>query len=260
MYEQIRSIVETIKRNRPLILNVTNLVTMDFVANGLLSLGASPIMINGKHEIRDLVKIAKGVVINIGTLDDHFVSLCEGVCKVANELSIPIVLDPVGAGASQYRTKTCLNLLEKYQFAIIRGNASEVMALCGVNHITKGVDSNVLTTEVIEPAKELARQLQATITMSGETDFILSCNQVHRCERGVPYMPMVTGSGCLLTAIISAFHAIEPEAYSAAYKATNFYGACGEQAMSKASGPGSFKPLFLDALSTLPKRDDYEAA
>lgn len=260
MYDVLFPIVEKIKQQRPLILNVTNLVTMDFVANGLLSLGASPIMTNASEEIRALVHLANAVVINIGTLDKQFISLCEEACAVATELGKPIVFDPVGAGASQYRTKTCLNLLEQYKFAIIRGNASEVMALCGANHTTKGVDSNLISTEILEPAKDLSVQLQTTIAISGKTDIILTGDKLHMCERGAPYMPSVTGSGCLLTAVMGAFHAIEADTHTASKAAINFYGVCGEYAMEQASGPGSFKPNFIDALNKLPKRGDYETA
>src|SRR5438876_768146 len=141
MFEKIKNIVVKIKEKKPLILNITNDVTMDFIANGLLSLGASPVMSKAQQEIDDLLELANSVVINLGTLDEKFIALCEYVCGVANQLKKPIVLDPVGAGASHYRTNTGLNLIRNYGIAIIRGNASEIMSLSGVSMKTKGVDS-----------------------------------------------------------------------------------------------------------------------
>jgi hydroxyethylthiazole kinase len=258
MFNHISNMVRKIKEKRPLIVNITNHVTMELIANGLLSLGASPIMTTALPEIRDLIKIANGVVINIGTLNDEFINLCEEACAAANELGVPLTLDPVGAGASQYRTKACLNFLERYQFSIIRGNASEVMALCSSHHSTKGVDTNMITLEVIAPAKSFSLHHGIILAISGKTDVIVAGEQVQLLERGCALMPHVTGSGCLLTSVISAFQAVHRDYYAAACAAVTFYGVCGELAAAKASGPGSFKSYFLDALAKLPEQYDYE--
>ncbi|WP_367606209.1 hydroxyethylthiazole kinase [Legionella sp. W05-934-2] len=259
MYKQIATLVEAIKQQRPLVLNLTNYVTMDFIANGLLSVGASPIMTHAMEEVRDLVRIAQCVVINLGTLDEPFIRLCEAACRAANEMNKPLIFDPVGAGASQYRTTTCLSLLEQYQFATIRGNASEILALCGKMQTTKGVDSTLNGSDVIDSAHGLSTKLQATVAITGKTDVIVTNDKVNRCERGVPIMPFITGSGCLLTAVIAAFHGVESDPHVAARAAINFYGVCGELAAKHAMGPGSFKMHFVDALSQFPKREDYEA-
>jgi hydroxyethylthiazole kinase len=258
MFNHLSTMIRKIKEKRPLILNITNHVTMELVANGLLSLGASPIMTTALPEIRDLVKIANAVVINIGTLNDEFIQLCEAACETANELGVPLTLDPVGAGASQYRTKTCLNFLDRYQFSLIRGNASEVMALCSSLHNTKGVDSNMAPLEVIVPAKSFSLHHDVILAISGKTDAIIAGEQVELLERGCALMPHVTGSGCLLTSVISAFQAVHRDYYAAACAAVTFYGVCGELAAAKASGPGSFKSYFLDALSKFPEHYDYE--
>ena len=259
MFNTISTLVTTIRYRRPLIINFTNDVTMDFVANGLLSLGASPIMTQASQEIDDLCAIAQAVVINIGTLNDEFIALCKKVASVANRLGIPITLDPVGVGASQYRTKTCLDLLERFKFSIIRGNASEIMALSGLKHGSKGVDSLAATEQAIESAQNLvSRYKEVVIAVSGQTDVVIEAGRVQQFERGSPLMPMVTGSGCLLSSVVSAFDAVHDNSYDAVSAAVVFYGVCGEIAASKSAGPGSFRMHFLDALSSLPESHHYE--
>ncbi|MDP3559340.1 MAG: hydroxyethylthiazole kinase [Legionellaceae bacterium] len=257
LYPKIHELVTRIQNKQPLILNVTNYVTMDFIANGLLSLGASPIMIQSTEEVSDLLKISAAVVINIGTLTDDFLLLCEQVCREANQLGIPITLDPVGAGASTYRTKACLNLLEQFDFAIIRGNSSEIMALSGAQANTKGVDSTMETHAAIESAQRLSSQHKAVIVISGKIDAVIDAEQVQLFERGSSLMPRITGSGCLLSAVTSAFDAVHPQRYEAVSAAVLFYSVCGEIAARKANAPGSFKPYFIDALSFLPELADY---
>lgn len=258
MYKPIKELVAKIKSNQPLVMNVTNYVTMDFIANGLLSLGASPIMTQSIQEINDLLKAASAVVINIGTLNDEFIELCEQICREANRLGIPIVLDPVGAGASHYRTNTCLNLLERFNFSIIRGNASEIMALSGSHRNTKGVDSNIATHSAIENAQILSLHHHVVIAISGKTDAVIDENQVCLFDRGSLLMTRITGSGCLLSAVIGAFNAVHHDHFEAASAAVLFYSVCGELAARRANAPGSFKPHFLDALSFLPESHDYE--
>ena len=176
MFEKIKTTVTKIKKINPLILNLTNYVTMDFVANGLLCLGASPIISQASPEIEDLLQIASALVINLGTLDDKFISLCEHACYIANQLKKPIILDPVGAGATRYRTDTCLNLISNYDIAIIRGNASEIMSLSDQQTKTKGVDSITSGELAIESAHRLSMKYGIATVISGKTDIILDCN------------------------------------------------------------------------------------
>ncbi len=258
MFENIERIIKRIKQEKPLILNITNDVTMDFVANGLLSLGASPVMSQASQESADLINIASAVVINPGTLNNVFIKHAEQVCQLANATHKPIVLDPVGAGASLYRTTACKRILAEFDIAILRGNASEIIALAGnTTHYTKGVDSLSDTHHAIDSAKTLAAAHNVTVVISGATDAIVDTNDIHFFERGSPLMPRVTGTGCLLSAIVGAFHAVHPIPFEAATAATLFYGVCGEMAAIHARKPGSFKVAFLDALYTMPKRSDY---
>ncbi len=258
MFEKIRNVVTKIKEEKPLILNITNDVTMDFIANGLLSLGASPVMSKAQQEMDDLLQIANSVVINLGTLDEKFIALCEYVCGAANQLKKPIILDPVGAGASKYRTNSSLNLINNYDIAIIRGNASEIMSLSGASIQTKGVDSTAQSDLAVESAQRLSTHYDAAVVVSGATDIIVDINTMRQLNFGSPLMPQITGTGCLLSAIVGAFHAVENNRFDASVLATAFYGACGEKAEQKAQGPASFKIKFLDELNLMPEECSYE--
>lgn len=258
MFDLVKHQLIKIRNTSPVILNITNHVTMNFVANGLLSIGASPIMTLAEEEIEDLLQIAHGVVINIGTLNAPFMNLTHKVCLAANRLNKPLILDPVGVGASQYRTRMGLDLLERYKFSIIRGNASEIMALAGVEQNTKGVDSTKTTLYAIPSARILTSIQPAVIVVSGRVDAVVSAEEVQFCDRGSVLMPQITGSGCLLTAVISAFDAIHNDSFEASWAAVNFYAICGELAAKNAAGPGSFVIAFLDALSKEQQRVNYE--
>ena len=258
MFDIISQMVTKIKYEKPLILNITNDVTMDFIANGLLCLGASPIMSKAMQESADLLQIISRVVINPGTLDEHFITHSEQVCSLANTLHKPIVLDPVGAGASLYRTSACKRLLSNFNIAILRGNASEIMALAGHTHNTKGVDSACETQYAIESAQTLAQAYNLTVVISGPTDAVVDAHQIEQFSRGSPLMPLVTGTGCLFSAVVSAFDAVHSSRFEAACAATLFYSVCGELAANNATKPGAFKIAFLDALYSLPNGNDYE--
>jgi hydroxyethylthiazole kinase len=238
-----------IQQESPIILTLTNTVTTDFVTNGLLSLGASPMITTAEEETEELVTLAHAVVINLGTLNDRFIQLCRHACLLANQLNRPIILDPVGAGASRYRTETCLQMLLDFSISIIRGNASEIMALSEVPMPMTVIDKAVELDAAIHNAKSLSNHYNAAVMISGKQDVIIDQNKINYCGRGSPLMSMVTGTGCLLSAIIAAFHAVEPNRFLATSSAADFFGICGEQAAKRAQGPGSFKPALLDALA-----------
>ncbi len=244
--------VNQLKATNPLVFNLTNTVSVDFVANGLLSLGASPIMSEAAEEAEDLLKISQALVVNLGTLNPEFIKRVKVACAYANSLNVPIILDPVGAGASAYRTKTAAELLNNYQIALVRGNGSEIMALSGEAQQTKGVDSLAESLDAERAAVALSSAYQCVVTVSGATDVIVSGGDVTHITGGSPMMPRVVGTGCLFTAVIGAFCAANPEnMYQAAQDATAYYGACGVAAAEKAVGPGSFKAHFLDALASV---------
>ncbi len=241
-----------LKAASPLVLNLTNYVTMDFIANGLLCLGASPIMSEAIEEVEDLLKISQALVINLGTLNPTFMTRVEKACSIANQLNIPIILDPVGVGATAYRTETAAALLKQYQIAVLRGNASEIMALAGESVQTKGVDSLAESLDAEKAAHLLSNQNQCVVLISGATDVVVSDGQIAYISGGSEMMPKITGTGCLFTAVTAAFCAVMPDdLYQAAKTAATYYGECGAFAAKKATGPGHFKMHFLDALDSL---------
>lgn len=248
MFEKIIQSIDGIRRDRPLILNLTNLVTMDFIANGLLALGAAPIMSQANEELEEMVALANVVVINIGTLDPEFINRAKEALQLACRMNKIVVLDPVGAGASAIRTRASLELLTTGSVAIIRGNASEILALSGEIGMTQGVETTRGSEQALKGAKQISHANKLVVTVSGATDIIVQQGQVTRLSFGTPLMTSVTGMGCLLTSVIAAFHTVNHDPFQASLLATAFYNLCGEEAVKKAKHPGSFKMAFLDAL------------
>jgi hydroxyethylthiazole kinase len=220
----------------------------------LLALGASPIMAHAKQELADIVKIANSLVINIGTLDETWIAAIDLAQQAALQKKIPIVFDPVGAGASHYRTQTSKNILQS-GINILRGNPSEIMSLVDDDIKTKGVDANHQSNDAINAAKKLAEKYQITVVISGQTDIIIDQNR-HECiSFGTPLFTKVTGMGCSATALIAAFAAINPDYFLAATHAMTTLTLAGEIAAINCKGPASFYNNLIDALYSLQKED-----
>jgi hydroxyethylthiazole kinase len=241
--EKIQSCLERIQETKPLVLNITNYVTMDFMADSLLALGAAPIMSEDLDELEELGALASSINLNIGTLNDEFLDRARKIIKIQDK---PIILDPVGAGATNRRTKAALEFLP--HVGIVRGNASEVLALHTNHNKTLGVESIHGSEQAIEAGKILSEQHKLVVAISGATDIIVHNTQIQAFSFGSPLMPRVIGMGCTLTAIIAAFHAVESDAFLAALLGVAFCGLCGEQAAQKTKTPGSFKAAFIDSL------------
>ena len=244
--QNIKKTVNNLKTKKPLILNLTNFVTMDFVANCLLSIGAAPIMCTYEDEIEELINISSAVYINIGTLDDNFIKLVEKVIIFAKQYNKPIVLDPVGCGATKIRTKVASNIAPNCQ--IIRGNASEIMALGNNSFLTKGVESVHKTEDSTDIADNIAKYTRSTIVVSGATDYITNGSLNKQIKFGSPIMTNITGMGCSLTAIIAAILAVTNEPFEAGVIGAQYFSLCGELVAQKHKKPGSFKSAFLDML------------
>ena len=242
-----------IREQKPLIHHLTNYVTMDFIANGVLALGASPIMSHGAEELDEMVKIASCVVINIGTLDEHWLPRFKKALSLAKELKKPVILDPVGAGATSYRTQTALDLLSQGGISIIKGNASEIMALAGEQARTKGVDSQNKVQEAVSAAKLLTEKFHVCVVVTGKDDVICAMDRHREVGYGSPFMSKVTGMGCLLASVIGSFHAIEKDAFKAASQAVMLFKMVGTLAekKDKVEGPASFKVEFIDLLHNI---------
>ena len=253
--EQIWGNIEKIREGAPVIHNITNYVVMNNTANALLALGASPVMAHAEEEVADMVNIAGALVINIGTLSRDWVKAMTRAMEAARGKGIPIVLDPVGAGATPYRTETVRDLVKTVAPAIIRGNASEIMAMADRKAKTKGVDSLASSLHALHRARQLSRDLGAVICISGEADYVVRLEQVIQVNNGHPMMPKVTGLGCTATALCGAFAAVEEDPFVATVCAMAVMGIAGEMAGENCPGPGSFQVRFLDALYCMTEKD-----
>ncbi len=250
--------IDTIRKNTPLIHNITNYVVMNTTANALLAIGASPVMAHAEPEVADMVNIANALVINIGTLSDPWINAMFKAAARAKEKNIPIILDPVGAGATEYRTVTVRKLLQASSPSIIRGNASEIMALCKEDISTKGVDSTNASDVAIESARALNSEFKSVVCITGEIDYIISEDSLITVKNGHSMMPRVTGLGCTASALCGAFAAINPAYDMAAAHAMAVMGIAGELAAKNVAGPASLQLNFIDTLYQLSEKQIQE--
>jgi len=249
--EAVWSDILAIRRQSPLIHNITNYVVMNNTANAMLAMGASPVMAHAQEEVSDIVRIANALVINIGTLSDRWVLSMQTAMKEANIKGIPIVLDPVGAGATFYRTQTVQQLLSVASPAVIRGNGSEVMAIVQTGVQTKGVDSLDSSESAIDAAHILSNKYGCAVCVSGKIDYVVMDKQVAQVENGHAMMTRVTGMGCTASALCGVFLSVNPSVFEAAAHAMIVMGIAGELAAERSDGPGSLQLHFLDSLYSL---------
>lgn len=247
--------ITQIRAEAPLVHNITNFVVMNITANALLALGASPVMAHAAEEVEEMASLARALVINIGTLSPAWVESMLQAMRTAAAKGRPIVFDPVGAGATRYRTETCRELLKEVPPSIVRGNASEILALAGAAGATKGVDSTDTSDAALDAARTLVDRYSCVVTVSGATDLIVSKDRLLRVANGHPMMPRVTGLGCTATALTGAFAAVNPSSLGAAAHAMAVMGIAGEIAAAASPGPGTFQVHFLDALYALQESD-----
>ncbi len=243
--KNLKDIKQQIESTSPLVLNLTNLVTMDFMANTLLALGASPIMSNDKEDALELYNISNVININIGTLNIEFMDMAMAVAQKNNKQK-PLILDPVGTGASTPRSKASAELLP--YCTVLRGNASEITALQLSSFKTKGVDATTSSNTAIEHAVALSSQYKIPVAISGEIDYTIFDNLQHQCPFGSNLMPKITGMGCVLTSVIAAFNAVIDDPTEATHSAILFYGLCGELAYKKDPSLAFFKNHFIDMI------------
>jgi len=257
MKESLWNSILSVRKNAPLVHNITNYVVMNTTANALLAAGASPIMAHAHPEVQDMVAICGALVINIGTLDEYWVESMLTAAAKAHQSGKPWVLDPVGAGATAYRNETVARLLN-YKPTIIRGNASEIMALAKMSRATtKGVDSVHQSTEAIEAAKWLNVKFGSVICVSGATDVIVSGDKQIHISNGHPLMQQVTGLGCTATALTGAFAAVSQDKFYSTAAAMALLGIAGELAQKISAGPGSLQLNILDKLYNITEEEFY---
>lgn len=249
--EKAAADLEQVRRTRPLVHNITNFVVMNCTANALLAVGASPVMAHAAEEVEEMVALASALVLNIGTLSLEWIKSMLKAGKRANDLGIPVILDPVGSGATKMRTDAAKRLIREVSIQVVRGNASEILSLSNQDSRTKGVDSVHKVDEASEKARELAGELKTTLAITGAVDMVTDGVRELRVHNGHELMGYVTGTGCTATAIIGAFLAVDKDAVDASAGALAYFGTAGEIAAEKANGPGSFQTRLLDALFTI---------
>ena len=261
--KMLEKMLENVREKMPLIHNITNYVTVNDCANILLACGGSPIMADDIGEVEEITSICGGLNINIGTLNERTIRSMLAAGKKANELGHPVILDPVGAGASSLRTNTAYTLLEEVKFSVIRGNISEIKTLALGGGTTKGVDADVadrVTDETLDSviafAKEFSRKTGAVIAITGVIDIVADAQKAYVIRNGVPVMSQITGSGCMLTAMTAAYITANPqEILEAAAAAVCAMGLCGEKAyevMKKNNaGNSSFRNYLIDEIYKL---------
>lgn len=249
--EQAARNLKAIRERKPLVHNITNFVVMNVTANALLAMGASPVMAHAIGEVEEMVSHAGALVLNIGTLTEEWVAAMIAAGRKATEKKIPIVLDPVGSGATRLRTESARKILSQTRVSVLRGNASEILSLQDENSRTKGVDAVHGVDEAARTAGILAAELSSTLAITGPVDLITDGRRVVRVANGHPLMASVTGTGCTATAAVGAFLAVDPDSVSAAATALAFFGLAGEVAGDSATAPGSFMIKMLDALFTI---------
>ena len=248
--------IAAVRERSPLVHSITNFVVMNFNANVLLAAGASPVMAHAHEEVSAMAGIAQSLVLNIGTLEPYWIDSMALAAGVARQRAIPIVLDPVGAGATPYRNQSIDALMAAALPTVIRGNGSEIMSVAGSAVATRGVDSSAQAGDALSSAQALAGRTGGVVCVSGETDHILDAGQRWaRLSNGHSWMTKITGVGCSATALIGAFCVVQPDAWRATVSAMALMGLAGEIAAEKAigrqQGVGSMAALMLDELKLM---------
>ena len=257
----ISAIADAVRAKKPLVHCITNYVTVNDCANALLAVGASPVMADDIGEVEDIVNIANALVINIGTLNTRTIRSMALAGKAAVSRRIPIILDPVGAGASRLRTETARDLVAKIPFTVIRGNISEIESLSGGTGKTRGVDAaeadgrNDPVSTALAAARALSGMTGAVVAVTGAVDVVAKEGVYFTISNGHPLMPRITGTGCMLSAILGGFCAVASP-FDATVAACAAMGLAGELSAKVASdrGTGSFRSALIDSLSLMDSR------
>ena len=245
------STLGVIRERRPLVHNITNYVVMNETANAILALGALPVMAHAKEEVAEMAGLAGALVLNIGTLSEDWIDAMLLAGAAANDKGIPVVLDPVGVGATAYRTATARRILSAVDVAVLRGNAGEVATLVGVEAEVRGVESVAAAGDSAELAREAARTLGLVASVTGPVDHVSDGERSAAVANGHPLLASVTGTGCMSSAITGCFLAAKDDRFEAAVEALAAFGVAGQNAAADAKGPGSFHVGLYDALAAL---------
>jgi len=241
-----------LRERKPLVHQITNYVVMNETANATLALGALPVMAHAREEVEEMVGLASALVLNIGTLSEQWIEAMLLAGRAASERGIPVVLDPVGAGATRYRTDTARRILEEVRVTVLRGNQGEIATLVGVDAEVRGVESMATGLEPGALAGVAAKQLRVVASVTGPIDHVSDGERVLNVANGHPLLAAVTGTGCISSALTGCFLAAKPEEpLEAAAEALAALGVAAEDAAADAAGPGTFHAGLYDALAAL---------
>jgi hydroxyethylthiazole kinase len=244
--------LRSIRERKPLVHQITNYVVMNETANATLALGALPVMAHAPQEVEQMASAAGALVLNIGTLSDHWIEAMLLAGASADRAGAPIVLDPVGAGATEYRTDTAHRLLDVLDIAVVRGNAAEVATLAGRKAEIRGVEAIGTSGPGLELARDAARELGCVVAVTGAVDHVSDGERSYAIANGHELLGTVSGTGCMATSITGCFLAVRPESpLEAAAEALVAFGVAGEDAARDARGPGTFHAALYDALYNL---------
>jgi hydroxyethylthiazole kinase len=252
------ALLDVLHSKKPLVHHITNYVTVNDCANIVLAIGASPIMADDLDEVEAITAIASALVLNIGTLNQRTITSMLAAGKKANELQIPVVLDPVGAGASPLRNETTRELLKQIQVSVLRGNMSEIRFVSGLAASTKGVDASEADLENTsrnggQIAQALAQKLKCVVAITGAIDYIADGVRTASIANGHPMLSRVTGTGCMCTSLVGSFCGATSNYFEAAVSGVACMGIAGEMAFKVAGdrGTGSFRTAIIDSISKL---------
>jgi len=245
-----------IREKRPLVHSITNYVVMNETANAVLCLGALPIMSHALEEVEEMVAISSALVLNIGTLTPDWIDAMELAGRKANEKRIPVILDPVGAGATRLRTQSSKRLLEAVRVSVVRGNAAEIASLTGVRSEVRGVESIGADATAEELATRFAQANDCVAAITGPVDVVSDGSRLGRISNGDPMLGRVVGTGCIANVIIASFAAVQPDPFTAAVEGLCAFGIAGELA-AEVSGdrPGTFHVELYNALGAVGASD-----
>jgi hydroxyethylthiazole kinase len=243
--------LHALRAKRPLVHHITNYVTVNDCANVTMCIGAAPVMAEAEEEVQDMVSLAGSLVLNIGTLSARQVDSMLLAGRKANELGIPIILDPVGAGATPYRTRTAQRLLGELDVSVLRGNAGEIGVLSGAGGKVVGVDSQGISGEAASVAEAFAQKRGGTVVISGATDIVSDGRRTYLIDNGHAMMAKVSGTGCMATSVLASFCAVGGDHVKASVSALACFGVAGEDAARQCAGPASFKIALLDSVAAL---------
>ncbi|MFZ4454488.1 hydroxyethylthiazole kinase [Salibacterium aidingense] len=255
--KEVTELLERVRTNQPLIYNITNIVVANFNANGILSMGASPVMANAVEEAEDMAMAADALVLNIGTLERAQVESMKRAGKAANQKGIPVVLDPVGAGATPYRTNTAKDLLQLLDISLLRGNAGEISTIAGLDSEMKGVDSAGVDKDTKRIAEYAARKLDVPTAVTGPVDAVSDGSSTYTIFNGHSIMARVTGTGCLASAVAASFLSQADNVLEGTAAALGYYGIAAERAegFTAGQGPGTFQAELLNGLYQVGEMD-----